>query len=77
VIVAIGFRNYDSVMRMVSTNSKAISAACHVLNEDQNEGYLLPVQWGVVSKAGDVGHCAFTSAKRKSVKPPEVGSAYA
>ncbi|KAK3689186.1 hypothetical protein B0T22DRAFT_440679 [Podospora appendiculata] len=41
-IVAIGFRRYDGTMRLVSTNSRAISAACHVLHDDRKDGYLLP-----------------------------------
>ena len=62
VIVGISFRTFDGTMPMVSTNSKAISAACHVPEDDKREGWLLPVQLGVVSVHGGVGHCAFTSA---------------
>ncbi|KAK0383249.1 hypothetical protein NLU13_9162 [Sarocladium strictum] len=76
VIVGIGFRKYEGIMRMVSTNSKAISAACHVLTQDKKEGYLLPVQWGVVSRQNGVGHCAFTTARTNSIKPPKKGMRY-
>lgn len=71
-IIGLGMRRYDGTMRMVSTNSRAISAACHVLEGDIKEGYLLPVQWGVVSLKGDVGHCAFTTAPNHTLLPAEV-----
>ncbi|KAK8085738.1 hypothetical protein PG997_007009 [Apiospora hydei] len=62
-LVILGFHKYDGVMRIVSTNSRAISAACHALEEDRKEGYLLPLRWGVVEiKEGGVGHCTFTTA---------------
>ncbi|KAK7983598.1 P-loop containing nucleoside triphosphate hydrolase protein [Apiospora arundinis] len=65
-VVLLGFRKYDGVMRMVSTNSRAISAACHVLEGDQGEGYLLPLRWGVVEQNEDgVGHCTFTTAPQE------------
>ncbi|KAK0670153.1 hypothetical protein QBC41DRAFT_273392 [Cercophora samala] len=69
-------RRYDGVMRMVSTNSRAISAACHVLLEDREDGYLLPVQWGVVAMSGGVGKCAFTTAPEEDIKMPEEGRLY-
>lgn len=62
-------------MSMVSTNSRAISAACHALEGDRENGYLLPVQWGVIQVKGDVGRCAFTTApdhelqKLKNLRP--------
>lgn len=68
-----GLRRYDGTMPMVSTNSLAISAACHVLQKDQDGGYLLPVQWGVLSMTGGVGKCAFTTAAVDTVKLPENG----
>lgn len=71
-----GLRQYDGTMRMVSTNSLAISAACHVLREDREGGCLLPVQWGVVKMTGGVGKCSFTTAAADTVKPPETGSMY-
>lgn len=52
---------------MVVTNSRAISAACHVLEEDRNSSYLLPVQWAVVSMHAGVGKAAFTTAPRHEV----------
>ncbi|KUJ12413.1 uncharacterized protein LY89DRAFT_722040 [Mollisia scopiformis] len=62
-VVALGFRKYEGTMPLVSTNSLAISAACHALQEDRgNEGHLLPMQWGVVSMKNGVGHCTFSTA---------------
>jgi hypothetical protein len=61
-IVILGCRKYDGTMPLVSTNSRAISAACHVLSEDKADGYLLPVQWGVLQIEEGVGHTAFTTA---------------
>ncbi|RDA89814.1 hypothetical protein CP533_0873 [Ophiocordyceps camponoti-saundersi (nom. inval.)] len=75
-IVALGFRRYDGTMRMVGTNSRAIGAACHVLAEDRDEGYLLPVQWGVVEQTGGVGRCAFTTAPVDEVREPVEGMVY-
>ncbi|KAK4211282.1 hypothetical protein QBC37DRAFT_402664 [Rhypophila decipiens] len=62
VIVLIGFRSYAGTMRLVSTNSRAISAACHVLPSDRKDGYLLPVRWGVVEMRDGVGKCAFSTS---------------
>jgi hypothetical protein len=75
IIIGIGFRKYDGNMRMVSTNSKAISAACHAVDEDVRDGYLLPVQWGVVSMDQGIPHCAFTTARMETISQPEVGTA--
>jgi len=75
-IVVIGFRTYDGTMRMVSTNSRAISAACHIMQQDQQSGYLLPVQWGVVEIEGGIGHCTFTTAPKHEIKLPEEGRLY-
>ena len=60
--MGIGFRRYEPDMPLVASSSRAISAACHVLSEDTDNGYLLPVQWGVVKIDQRVGHCAFTTA---------------
>lgn len=76
IIVGLGLRRYDGTMRMVSTNSLAISAACHVLEEDREGGYLLPVQWGVLKMTGGVGKCSFTTAAAETVKLPEADSRY-
>jgi hypothetical protein len=61
-LIGIGFFNYDGTMPVVSTNSRAISAACHVLEEDERYGYLLPVKWGVVQRQNGVGRCAMSTA---------------
>ena len=75
-IVAMGFRTYDGTMRMVGTNSRAISAACHVLAEDRENGYLLPVQWRVVENHGGIGKCTFTTAPAKDTRLPQQGTSY-
>lgn len=62
-------------MPLVSTNSRAISAACHTLDEDRADSYLLPVQWGVVKIERGVGHAAFTTAY--DMKAVEAGRKYA
>ncbi|KAK1961407.1 hypothetical protein LY78DRAFT_588797 [Colletotrichum sublineola] len=76
IIVGLGFRRYDGTMRMVSTNSLAISAACHVLPEDRENGYVLPVQWGVVEMRDGVGKCAMTTAAVETIKLPRAGLRY-
>ncbi|KAI0439051.1 hypothetical protein F4803DRAFT_68401 [Xylaria telfairii] len=77
IIILLGCRKYDGTMRMVSTNSKAISAACHSLVEDREYGYQLPVQWSVVEVGEDgVGHCAFTTASCHVVRKPQENSLY-
>jgi hypothetical protein len=75
-IVVAGFRKYDGTMRMVSTNSRAISAACHVLEEDRESGYLLPVQWGVVEMREGIGKVAFTTAPAYEISDPVLGRLY-
>ena len=71
-IILLGCRKYDGTMRMVSTNSMAIGAACHSLDEDREFGYQLPVQWGVVKIGGDgIGHCAFTTAPCHVIQKPQ------
>jgi hypothetical protein len=61
-VVALGFQKYEGTMPLVSTNSLAISAACHALREDRDgEGHLLPMQWGVVAMKNGVGHCTFST----------------
>ena len=62
-LVALGFRHYDGTMPLVSTNSLAISAACHPPEEDKEGGYLMPVIWGVTEiDSNGVGHCTVTTA---------------
>jgi hypothetical protein len=59
-------------MSMVSTNSMAISAACHALPEDREFGHHLPLQWGVVEIGEDgIGHCAFTTAPFDVIRKAE------
>ncbi|KAI2620923.1 hypothetical protein GGS26DRAFT_594614 [Hypomontagnella submonticulosa] len=76
-MIALGCRKFDGTMRMVCTNSMAISAACHSLEEDREEGYQLPVQWGVVEVGDDgVGHCTFTTAPTHLIREPREGMTY-
>ncbi|KAI1746713.1 hypothetical protein F4782DRAFT_523606 [Xylaria castorea] len=76
LIILLGCRKYDGTMRMVSTNSMAISAACHGLDEDRELGYQLPVQWGVVEIKDGIGHCAFTTAPCHVVQQPQEDTLY-
>lgn len=71
VIVRLGSRRYDSVTRMVSTSSRAISAACLV--EDREDRYLLPMQWGVVSVSKGLGKRAFAIAPLQSEEQDKEG----
>lgn len=75
-IALVGLRRYDGTMRMVATNSRAISAACHVLEEDRSNGYLMPVQWGVIERSGGIGKCAFTTAPEIEMMWPVEGKRY-
>ena len=62
-------------MPVASTCSATISAACHPPLPEDEEAYMFPVQWGVVSQdAEDVGHCSFTTAR--DVAAPVVGRLY-
>ncbi|KAI2615203.1 hypothetical protein GGR54DRAFT_632302 [Hypoxylon sp. NC1633] len=73
-LVGLSFRKYDGTMRMVSTNSRAISAACHCPPQDRESGYLLPLTYGVVEMNDGVGRMAFTTAS--DVRLPEAGGKY-
>jgi hypothetical protein len=62
-LVGFGFRYYDGTMPLFSTNSLAISAACHPPDEDKAGGYLMLVIWGVTEiDSNRVGHCTVTTA---------------
>lgn len=73
-VVALGCQKYDGTMRMVATNSMAISAACHVLEKDRTDGYMLPVTWGVIEEKDGKGNCAVTTAAK--IKKPREGVLY-
>ena len=65
VLVLLGnaYRRHSSDMPLASTCSAAISAACHTPPEDE-DAYLLPVQWGVVNSEGELPvRCAFTTSR--------------
>ena len=76
IFLILSLRKYDGTMRMVSTNSRAISAACHALEEDRQNGYLLPLQWGVVESKDGVGKCTFTTAPEQEMRKPVEGMLY-
>lgn len=62
-ILCLSRLKYDGPMPIVSTNSRAISAACHVPPNDVKEGYLKPLGWGVVWAKNGLVHCSFTTAQ--------------
>ncbi|KAI8627230.1 hypothetical protein F5Y19DRAFT_183173 [Xylariaceae sp. FL1651] len=76
-LLLLGCRTYDGTMSLVSTNSMAISAACHALPEDRDCGYQLPLQWGVVEIGEDgIGHCAFTTAPSDVIRKAQADVLY-
>ena len=69
-----GFRRYKPGIPLVGSCSAAISAACHLPEEDIH-ACEKPVLWGVVSMKEDgVGHCSFTSFEAEA---PVEGESYA
>ena len=69
-----GFRRYKPGIPLAGSCSAAISAACHVPEEDVHAAEK-PVLWGVVSvKEDGVGHCSFTSLETEA---PVEGESYA
>lgn len=75
VLVGMGFRKLQGEIPLASSNSYAISAACHRPEED-TDAALKPVMWGEVQTGSDseVGHCCFTSME---VTAPVEGRMYA
>lgn len=73
--IIMGCFKLRSAMPVASSNSYAISAACHQ-PEDDSHASLLPVQWGEPKEYTDaaVGHCCFTSQDVDSLK---IGRSYA
>ena len=59
-VLLLCMRKYPNTMPLAGTNSAAIAAACHALPEDR-ESIMQPLQWGVVSQKGGVGHCSFSA----------------
>ena len=60
---------------MASTNSAVISVACHQPLPGDQQAYMFPVKWGVVSEDRErIGHCSFTTAR--DVSRPEKGKLY-
>ncbi|KAI0966578.1 hypothetical protein F4678DRAFT_475868 [Xylaria arbuscula] len=77
IIILLSCRKYDGTMSIVSTNSRAISAACHSLSEDREHGHLLPLQWGVVEIGEEgIGHCAFTTAPYHEIRKAQENTLY-
>ena len=69
-----GFRRYKPGIPLAGSCSAAISAACHLPEEDVHASEK-PVLWGVVSmNEGGVGHCSFTSLNAEA---PVEGESYA
>lgn len=76
-IVCLGYNKYEGQMPMAGTNSRAISAACHVLPRDVEAGHLQPLRWGVVHIGEDgVGHCSFTTVPDEDIMELEAGRLY-
>lgn len=62
-ILVNGFRTYPPGMPLIGSCSAAISAACQRPSEDK-EAHLLPVQWGVITLAGErPARCSFTTLR--------------
>lgn len=74
-LVGMGFRKLHGKVPLASSNSFAISAACHRPDED-TDAAVKPVMWGEVQTGSDseVGHCSFTSLE---VTAPVEGRMYA
>jgi hypothetical protein len=81
-LVSIRWRKFGNAMPLAGSCSAAISAACH-LNEDEDgeETSLAPVQWGVAEEEqvveglrSRVGHCSFSG---RDVEPPKSNCLYA
>lgn len=72
-LLMFGLRRLSPGIPLASTCSAAISAACHVPEEDK-QPYLFPLCWGVVKEKDGVGHCCFTTAR--DVKAPIEGLLY-
>ncbi|KAJ0123786.1 hypothetical protein J7T55_012255 [Diaporthe amygdali] len=76
-VLALSLRKYTEPMSLVSTNSRAISAACHVLPEEVKDSYLLPIRWAVVEvDEFAVRHCAFTTKPDSEIHDLEPGRLY-
>lgn len=75
VLVGLGFRKLHGKIPLASSNSFAISSACHRPKEDKDAA-IKPVMWGAVQTGSDsdVGHCSFTSLE---VTAPVEGRLYA
>jgi hypothetical protein len=79
ILVGVGIlRRFDSGTTLVSSNSAAISAACHPKSDEPENAHLLPLQWGVVTVNVDpdgaqIGHCSFSS---EAVSHPHDGGLY-
>lgn len=73
VALILGVQRYEGTMPLVGSCSAVISAACHPDPQTYPSAHL-PLQWGVISTDGDIGHCSFSSGP---VSPPIPGGWYA
>ena len=79
ILIGVGILwKFDSGTTLVSSNSAAISAACHPKSDEPENAHLLPLQWGVVTVTVDpdgtqIGHCSFSS---EPVSHPHDGRIY-
>ena len=72
--ILLGRLKYDDCMPLAGSCSVAISAACHALEYDKANGYMMPVTWGVVEVKGGIGRCAVTTAA--DIESPKEGIRY-
>lgn len=74
--IGIGFVPFKEGMNVAGSCSAAISAACHLIKDE--DGFTTArseVKWGVIDVNADgIGHCAFS---RNEVEMPKVGQMYA
>lgn len=75
VVVGMGFRKLHGKIPLASSNSMAISAACHRPDGDMDAA-VKHVMWGEIQATmyNEVGHCTFTDME---VTPPIEGKMYA
>lgn len=74
----LGQIKYESPMPIVSSNSRAISAACHRLPRSvEVDGHLKSLRWGVVhTDQHGIGHCSFTAAPDAEIYELKEGHLY-
>jgi hypothetical protein len=79
-VIVIGYIPYKRGMPLAGSNSRAISAACHPIDngeagEPGSADALTRLRWGVMKKSqGGIGHCGFSG---NDVTAPIEGEVYA